>query len=105
MNSRDSKRDGHDPIFNNLVLAFVTGMVGFITILIIVVAVIAGLWLDGHFQTKPVITLTLVIGSIPVSLFVMFIVIRKVASSTIAHATSTEKDKKLLQGEGETNLD
>ena len=105
MKSGDSERDGRDPLFKNLALASVTGLVGCLTLVIIFIAVMAGLWLDGHFQTKPMITLTLVIGSIPLSLIVMFIVVRRVASRTITEANGTEKGRKMLQEEEETNFD
>lgn len=47
------------------------GQVGCLTILVIGVALAAGLWLDQQFGTKPVFTLVLVLGSIPVTLILM----------------------------------
>jgi len=48
------------------------GQVGCLTLVIIVAALVAGLWLDRQFDTRPLFTLILVLGSIPVTLFVMF---------------------------------
>jgi len=47
------------------------GQVGCLTILVIGVALAAGLWLDQQFGTKPLFTLALVLGSIPVTLILM----------------------------------
>jgi ABC-type transport system involved in cytochrome c biogenesis permease subunit len=60
----------------NLTLAAVVGQVGCLTLVIILGAVFLGLWLDAHFQTRPVLTLVLVGISIPVSLLVMLAVVR-----------------------------
>ncbi len=54
----------------------IIGQVGCLTIAIILVAVFAGLWLDRYFQTNRIITFVLVLASIPVSLLVMFLVVR-----------------------------
>jgi F0F1-type ATP synthase assembly protein I len=59
----------------NLTLASVTGLVGCLTLVIIIAALLLGLWLDGYFETKPLFTLILIIGSVPVTLVVMFMVV------------------------------
>jgi len=60
----------------NLTLAGVAGQVGCLTLLVIMVALFAGLWLDKAFQTKPLFTVILMIGSVPVTLFLMFRVVK-----------------------------
>lgn len=60
----------------NLTLAGVAGQVGCLTLLIVLFAVFGGLWLDAYFQTRPAFTFGLLITSIPVSLLVMFFVVR-----------------------------
>jgi hypothetical protein len=59
----------------NLTLASVTGLVGCLTMVIIIAALVLGLWLDKSFDTKPLFTLILIIGSVPVTLVVMFMVV------------------------------
>lgn len=59
----------------NLTLAGVTGLVGCLTLVIIIAALLLGLWLDGYLDTKPLFTLILIIGSVPVTLVVMFMVV------------------------------
>jgi MFS-type transporter involved in bile tolerance (Atg22 family) len=68
-------------------LAGVLGQVGCLTVLIIAGAIIAGLWLDNQFQTRPFITLGLVIASIPVTLFLMVRIVLAM-SERIESATS-----------------
>lgn len=60
----------------NLTLAGAAGQVGCVTLIIILVAVLAGLWLDSRFQTRPVFTFVLLIASIPVSLAAMLFIVR-----------------------------
>lgn len=60
----------------NMTLAVLTGNVGCLTVLITLSAVFGGLWLDAQFGSKPWLTLILVGLSLPVSLFVMFFVVR-----------------------------
>ena len=59
----------------NLTLASVTGLVGCLTLVIVIAALVFGLWLDNTFNTKPLFTLILIIGSVPVTLVVMFMVV------------------------------
>jgi F0F1-type ATP synthase assembly protein I len=74
----------------NLALATVAGQVGCVTILIIVVALIAGLWLDNRFNTRPIFLATLLIVSVPVTVIIMLWIVR----SVIAHIKpSTDGEK------------
>ncbi len=61
----------------NLVIAALTGQVGCLTLIIVLAAVLAGLALDKQFGTKPWITIGLLVGSIPVSIFLMLLIARK----------------------------
>lgn len=63
-------------IFTNLLIVMI-GQVGCLTLVIILAAVFAGLWLDKAFDTKPVFTLALLFAGIPVSVLVMLNVGRK----------------------------
>ncbi|MEK7310669.1 MAG: AtpZ/AtpI family protein [Chloroflexota bacterium] len=69
----------------NLHLAGGEGQVGFITLVIVFAALFGGLWLDRRFETKPLFTILLLIGSVPVTLFVMF----RVAMSAVAKIKPT----------------
>ena len=60
----------------NMTMASVAGQVGCLTLGIIFAALFAGLWLDKKFDSRPIITLGLILGSVPVSLFIMFRVVK-----------------------------
>jgi len=47
------------------------GLVGFLTLLVIGVALGAGMWLDSQFNSKPAFTIALLLGSIPVTIVMM----------------------------------
>lgn len=56
----------------NLTVIGIFGQVGCLTLVIIFLALFGGLWLDGMFDTKPLFTIVLMVGSVPVTLFLMF---------------------------------
>lgn len=76
----------------NLTLASIAGQVGCLTLVIIFVALFAGLWLDQYLDTKPLFTIVLLIGSVPVTLFLMFRVVRA-ATSRIKPVQNSEKNQ------------
>ena len=61
----------------NLLLAAVTGQVGCLTLVIIIAAVLGGMALDARLNTRPWFTVGLLVASIPLSLILMFFVVRK----------------------------
>ena len=76
----------------NLTLASIAGQVGCLTLIIIFVALFAGMWLDRYLDTKPLFTIILLVGSVPVTLFLMFRVV-KAATSRIKPIQNSEKTK------------
>jgi F0F1-type ATP synthase assembly protein I len=72
-------------VLRNLLIVLV-GQVGCITLVIILLSVRLGLWLDAYFQTRPLYTLILLFAGIPLSVLLMLVVARK----TLARLT---KDK------------
>jgi F0F1-type ATP synthase assembly protein I len=64
----------------NLALAAVAGQVGCLTTIIVVGSLIAGLFLDSRLDTRPTFTILFVVLSVPVTLAVMFWVVRNVTS-------------------------
>jgi F0F1-type ATP synthase assembly protein I len=63
-------------ILTNLLIVLI-GQMGCMTLVIILVSVFGGLWLDKVFNTKPVITLALLFAGIPVSVLLMLNVGRR----------------------------
>jgi F0F1-type ATP synthase assembly protein I len=56
------------------------GQVGCLTLLIIIAAVFGGMWLDQKLDTKPYITITLLLAGIPLSIFSMLVIARRAIS-------------------------
>ncbi len=90
-----------DPFKNNPLLggfgvkAMTVGAeVGCLTLVIVLGAVFGGLWLDRVFDTKPLITILLVLGSVPISLGLTFwVATRAVKDLNIKNSKALEKSK------------
>ena len=80
MNHSPDSEHNRKQYWLNLTLAGVAGQVGCLTLIIILAAVLGGMWIDARFQTRPVFTMILLITSIPFSLAAMFIVVRAATS-------------------------
>ena len=98
MKPRNNQNKDHKQYVSNLTLAAVAGLVGFLTMVIILAAVFGGLWLDNRYDTKPLYTLILVIGSMPLTLVLMFVIVRKVTRK-IEKSTTTNVGKEIQQEE------
>lgn len=86
----------------NMALAGVVGQVGCLTLIVIAVALIAGLWLDNRFHTRPLFALILLLGSVPVTLYLMFRVVLAFApriEAYTAQATTAEVEEEIEGGE------
>lgn len=55
----------------NLALAAFAGQAGCLSLIIVIVALLAGLWLDNQFGVRGPFTVVLLLLSVPLSLFVM----------------------------------
>jgi F0F1-type ATP synthase assembly protein I len=80
----------------NLALASVAGLGGCLVLIVVVAALFGGLWLDAALNTKPLFTLSLVIGSVPVSIFLMYRVAMRVINRSLTQPetnTSTQGEK------------
>lgn len=75
-----------------LVLGAVVGQVGCLTLLIVLAALFGGLWLDGVFNTKPILTIILMIASVPVTLVIMFWIVRKATARLQQNRQPTARD-------------
>ncbi len=91
-----AQSDGKPGSNFNTFLIVVVGQMGCLTVLIIALAVAAGLWLDSSFHTKPIITLVLLLVSVPVSIFLMLLVGRRTLERFRAQsgAAGTKEEKK-----------
>lgn len=73
----------------NLILG-VMFQVGVVTLLIVLVSVFGGLWLDDFFGTKPWITAILVLAGIPITIVVLY----RIARRSIARITNPDSEHK-----------
>jgi F0F1-type ATP synthase assembly protein I len=78
-------------ILNTLLIVMI-GQVGCLTLAVILASVFAGLWLDGIFGTKPVLTLVLLFAGIPLSVVLMLFVSRRTLARLKEDVESTGKD-------------
>jgi F0F1-type ATP synthase assembly protein I len=78
--TKDKEGKNRSQYTKNLALAAVAGQVGCVTLIIVVVALIAGLWLDNRFETRPLFLVTFLIGSVPVTVIVMLWIVRSVTA-------------------------
>ena len=75
----------------NLALATIAGQVGFVTLIVIAIALIGGLALDNSLNTKPMFTILFMIASVPVTVILMFRIVRA-ATSRIKPSKKTESN-------------
>lgn len=97
MNDPKSPDKNRQQYVYNLTMAAVAGQVGCLTLVIIFGALIAGLWLDRSFATKPLFTILLLIASMPVTLYIMFRVV-KGATNRIRPAVKEKSNEKIEGG-------
>jgi len=71
-------------------ILFVMLQVGVATLVIVLLSVFGGLWLDEKFGTKPWFTAILVLAGIPITIVVMY----KIARRAIARITKPEPENK-----------
>ncbi|NPA27414.1 MAG: AtpZ/AtpI family protein [Chloroflexi bacterium] len=83
----------------NLALAAVASQVGLLTTFIIIVSLLLGLWLDARFNTRPLWTVILLVASVPVTLVLMFWIVRR----TVSRITPSTTPKQEEQRRGESN--
>jgi len=88
--------DSKTKIFN-LTLASVAGQVGCLTLIIVIGALFGGIWLDNRFDSKPMYTIGLLIVSIPISLGVMFFVVRVAISKIKTSQPQVNPDHKEVE--------
>jgi F0F1-type ATP synthase assembly protein I len=76
-------------ILSTLLIVLV-GQVGCLTLVIILLSVFGGLWLDNTFGTKPLFTLILLFAGIPLSVILMLTVARRTLARLRSQAESSE---------------
>ena len=91
MGEQDGQNKDRGQYALNMTLAAVAGQVGCLTLAVIIITLFGGLWLDARLDTKPLFTILLLLGSIPVTIILMFWVVRK-ATSRIKPAVTSDNE-------------
>jgi len=90
-------------------LVGILAQVGCLTLTVIFIALLAGLWLDGRFLTRPLFTVGLVVLSIPLTLFLMYRIVMRSASRiqelTIGDAEKQDSPEEPSRGDNRTDED
>jgi F0F1-type ATP synthase assembly protein I len=72
MNQLENQKKNNFQYAMNMTMASIAGQVGCLTLVVIFAALFAGLWLDRYLDTRPLFTIVILLGSVPVTLFLMF---------------------------------
>jgi F0F1-type ATP synthase assembly protein I len=76
----------------NLLLVVVAGQAGCLTLIIIFGALFGGLWLDNYLDTRPLFTILLMVGSVPLTLAAMLWLVRTTTSRIKPATTETSEE-------------
>lgn len=72
MSLPENDQKPRNPANANMAAAGLAGQIGCVVPVIILASVLGGLWLDRTFNTDKLFTLILVLGSLPVSIYLTF---------------------------------
>jgi len=100
MNADQQEKGGRRRYWTNLTLAGIAGQVGCLTLVIIAGALLLGLWLDAQFNSRPLITLILLVVSVPISLGTMFFVVRQAVKRIKSNVPAQKTDRPEEAGHG-----
>lgn len=56
----------------SLVLVGILVQAGCLTFFLVGIAIIIGLWLDARFNTRPLLTIVLVLASVPITMYLLY---------------------------------
>jgi hypothetical protein len=95
-NDRSPEKNYWSAVFNTKALT-VGGEVGCLTLIIVILSVFGGIWLDRVLGTKPLFTISLVLLSAPLSLVLTYWIakraVRDINPSPITHAKPEQSEK------------
>ena len=99
MSQSDSEKKTDIPYVINLTVAGMVGQVGCVTLGVIFAALFLGLWLDKTFETRPTFTILLMVGSIPVTIYLLFRLAKAAADRIV-----TDKSKNVENPEEDVHI-
>jgi F0F1-type ATP synthase assembly protein I len=74
-------------------IAGLTAQSGCLVVGLVLIAVVLGIWLDRLLNTRPLITLALVLGSMPLTIYLLFRIAMRATAAGRQAAPRAEKDR------------
>jgi F0F1-type ATP synthase assembly protein I len=75
------------------------GQIGCVTLVIVLVAAFGGIWLDNLLGTKPFLTIILILGAAPLSLFLTYLMAVRAINKVNQPAVQDAKNESLKEDE------
>ena len=91
--TQKSSQDRTPRILSESQVAGLTAQSGCLVVGVVLVAVVAGIWLDRMLDTRPLITLVLVLGSVPVTIYLLFRIAMRAVAGNRQGAARAGKDR------------
>jgi F0F1-type ATP synthase assembly protein I len=88
-------------VAHSLALTSMVSQIGCVTVVIVLGGLLAGLWLDTQFGTKPVLTIVMLLLSIPVSMYSLI----RIALSTVAQFQAMNKQSEMTDDQPVSTVD
>jgi F0F1-type ATP synthase assembly protein I len=85
-------RDRNPRLLNESQIAGLTAQSGCLVVGVVLLAVVAGIWLDKVLDTRPMLTLALVLGSLPLSIYLLFRVAMRAMTAARNAAPNADKE-------------
>lgn len=84
-------------ILKNLLIV-VVGQVGCVTLIVVLLSIRVGIWLDAYFGTSPLYTLALLFAGIPLSVLLMLVVARRTLARLDRRGGSGDRNSSTVEG-------
>jgi hypothetical protein len=75
------------------------GQIGCVTLVVVLVAAFGGIWLDDLLGTKPLLTVILILGAAPLSLFFTYLMATKALNKVNLPAVNDSRKESLKEEE------
>jgi F0F1-type ATP synthase assembly protein I len=85
--------DDRQKVTRSLALASMVTQIGCVTLVIVVGGLVLGLWLDNQLDTRPLFTVLLLLGTIPVSVFALVRIAVSAAAQLSPSPSKVAKDE------------
>jgi hypothetical protein len=82
----------------NLTFAGVAGLAGIITLMIVLASLFTGIWLDNKFDTNHQFTIGLILGSVPLTLIIMFYFVKMATARIVPTVTKKPIEEEVNSG-------